>query len=473
VRGANGRENAGRRPSSAARPVSDAAAARLAALVALGAAVLAAAVLVATLFTSPLAVAAAIAALVVAAGCAWVALTHSGAARTFGLVALIAAVAAAAAALYLGSAGRGVVAFVAAVAVFTIAGRSVGRRTRPARRTRRTPSRPKPGAAAGASTHAVLIANPKSGGGKVERFGLAEQAQRRGIEMVELHAGDDLRALAEDAIASATVIGMAGGDGSQALVAEVAMQHDVPYVCVPAGTRNHLALDLGLDRDDVVSALDAFTDGVERTIDVGLVNGRLFVNNVSLGVYADIVQSDAYRAAKLQTMEQMLPELLGPGAESLDLRFADGEGRRHDTAQLLMVSNNPYRLDRLGGLGSRPRLDTGELGVLAVEITSPSQAAALFALETVGRARDFGGWLEWSAPTFVVESASAVAAGVDGEALELEPPLRFETAPQALTVFLPPSAVGLSPAALDPGLSRSGVGKLWGEARGRHDDASS
>ena len=116
--------------------------------------------------------------------------------------------------------------------------------------------------------------NPRSGGGKVERFHLAEEARRRGIETIELRPGDDLRSLAVDAVASADVIGMAGGDGSQALVAEVAMQHDVPYVCVPAGTRNHLALDLGLDRDDVVGALDGFVAGVPHRIDVGFVNGR-------------------------------------------------------------------------------------------------------------------------------------------------------------------------------------------------------
>jgi diacylglycerol kinase family enzyme len=88
---------------------------------------------------------------------------------------------------------------------------------------------------------------------------------------------------------------MAGGDGSQALVAAVAAERDIPFVCVPAGTRNHFVLDLGLDRKDVVGALDAYTDGVERRIDLARVGDRVFVNNVSLGVYAAIVQSDDYR----------------------------------------------------------------------------------------------------------------------------------------------------------------------------------
>ena len=104
---------------------------------------------------------------------------------------------------------------------------------------------------------------------------------------------------------------MAGGDGSQALVATVAMRHDVAHVCVPAGTRNHFALDLGLDRNDVVGALDAFTDGVERRIDLASLNERIFVNNASLGVYARVVQSDEYRDAKLATWKRMLPDMVG------------------------------------------------------------------------------------------------------------------------------------------------------------------
>jgi diacylglycerol kinase family enzyme len=444
--------------------VSDSTLARLAALAALVAAVVAAAVLVLTLFRSPLAVLGAAAALAVAGGCAWFALTRTGVARMLGAAAAVLAVVASAAALYLGGAHRGVAVFLVAIALFTVAARSAARRSR---RTTPSAAREKPAAAGGAEhTRAVLLMNPRSGGGKVERFHLAEEARRRGIETIELRPGDDLRRLAVDAVATADVIGMAGGDGSQALVAEVAMQHDVPYVCVPAGTRNHLALDLGLDRDDVVGALDGFVAGVPHRIDVGFVNGRLFVNNVSLGVYAETVRSDAYRDAKLETMERKLPELLGPGAKPMDLRFTDADGKRHDTAQLLMVSNNPYRLDDLTGSSSRPSLDTGVLGILAVEITSSAQAAELLALEAIGRARNLSGWLEWSAPTLVVDSASEVAAGIDGESVMLEPPLRFEIVPQALTVLLPPSAVGVSPAGLTPGLSLAAVRQLWGEARG-------
>ena len=154
--------------------------------------------------------------------------------------------------------------------------------------------------------HPVLIMNPKSGGGKVERFHLVDECVARGIEAIVLERGDDLLQLAAEAIArGADVIGMAGGDGSQALVATVASKHGIPHVCVPAGTRNHFALDLGLDRDDVVGALDAFRDGLERRVDLARVNGRVFVNNASMGLYAKIVQSPAYRDAKMKTAAEL------------------------------------------------------------------------------------------------------------------------------------------------------------------------
>jgi predicted polyphosphate/ATP-dependent NAD kinase len=145
----------------------------------------------------------------------------------------------------------------------------------------------------------VLFFNPKSGGGKAEQFSVAAEARARGIEPIELGNPDsDLEKLARRAVADgADGLAMAGGDGSQAIAAAIAAELDLPYACVPAGTRNHFALDLGVDRDDVVGALDAFVDGGERRVDLAQVNGRVFVNNVSLGLYAGAVQRKRYRDA--------------------------------------------------------------------------------------------------------------------------------------------------------------------------------
>jgi diacylglycerol kinase family enzyme len=298
------------------------------------------------------------------------------------------------------------------------------------------------------AAHPVLIMNLKSGGGKAEHFKLAQECLVRGIEPTVLRPGDDLVQLAEDAIsAGAEVIGMAGGDGSQAAVASVAARHGVPHVCVPAGTRNHFALDLGLDRDDVVGALEAFADGIEHRVDLAAVNGRTFVNNCSLGLYAAVVQSPQYRDAKLRTAADRLPDFLGPDATPLDLRFERPDGARFESAHLILVSNDPYQLAHPGGRGTRERLDLGVLGIVMVQVADAADARKFALLELAGQVQRFPGWQEWTALEFAVTSAGPVEVGVDGEALVLDPPLVFTSAPGALRVWLPKTAPRLSPAA--------------------------
>ena len=303
-----------------------------------------------------------------------------------------------------------------------------------------------------AAVNGVLVMNPRSGGGKVMRFDLEAEARRRGIRPVVLRPGDDLRALAEMAVADgADVIGMAGGDGSQALVADVARRHDVAHVCIPAGTRNHFALDLGLDREDVVGALDAFGPAVERRIDLALLGDRIFVNNASLGVYATVVQSDAYRNAKLGTTARMLPDLLGPGGKRFDLRFDRPDGSSRSSADMVLVSNDVYRLESMTGFGTRPRIDDGLLGVVTVTIDRAADLPTLMSLEAAGHIERFRGYQAWSTPEFVVDSAEPlIDVGVDGEALRLPPPLRFSSLPGALRVRVPLTSPGASPAAVAP-----------------------
>ena len=264
-------------------------------------------------------------ALALAGAALWIAATRRGIPRLLALVALCAALAGGAGALVRRDAVDELVAVAVATAVFATAGRGALRGARDAQALAAVG----PPAPAPQPGRAVLLINPKSGGGRAERFDLADQARKRGVEPIVLEPGDDLLELAERAVGNgAEVIGMAGGDGSQALVATVAMRHGIAHVCIPAGTRNHFALDLGIDRDDPVAALDAFTDGVERRVDLACVNDRIFVNNASLGVYAKVVQSDTYRDAKLETWAETLPELLGPDAAPIDLEF-DGPSAAH------------------------------------------------------------------------------------------------------------------------------------------------
>jgi diacylglycerol kinase family enzyme len=287
--------------------------------------------------------------------------------------------------------------------------------------------------------HPVLLCNPWSGGGKVESFGLIALAHQLGVEVVVLERGLDLEQLARDAIRrGADCLGMAGGDGSQALVASIAIEHDLPFVCVSAGTRNHFALDLGLDRDDPRDSMRAFKDAVVRRIDYATVNDRLFVNNASLGVYATVVQQDAYRDDKTATTKALLPELLGRQAESFDLQFTTPDGDEVEGAFLIEVSNNPYVTGVSLEAARRDRLDTGTLGVVAVSTPTGREAAKLVALSVAGQRRRSQYWHEFTTASFEIRSRSGSAfVGVDGEALEMNTPVRFESHHLGLRLLVP------------------------------------
>ncbi|HSD25083.1 MAG TPA: diacylglycerol kinase family protein [Solirubrobacterales bacterium] len=306
--------------------------------------------------------------------------------------------------------------------------------------------------------HPVLFYNPKSGGGKAERFSLDAEARSRGIEPIELTQGTDLRELVRGAVArGADGLAMAGGDGSQAIVAEIASEQGLPYACIPAGTRNHFALDLGVDRDDVVGALDAFVDGGEHRVDLGEVNGRVFVNNVSLGLYADAVQRPGYREAKLRTLLDTVPELLGPEGSGLDLSWRGPGGHEHRSGAAVLVSNNRYRLGKAVGSGTRPRIDDGLLGITVASAPTGRGQGRLLQRP----------WREWSAREFEVDAEHPVAAGIDGEAVTLEPPLRFRIRPGVLCVRIARQHPGASPSAAVPENGWEGLRELARIAAGR------
>jgi diacylglycerol kinase family enzyme len=308
----------------------------------------------------------------------------------------------------------------------------------------------------------VLFFNPRSGGGKAERFALADEARARGIDPIELSAGDDLETLVREAVQrGADGLAMAGGDGSQAIVAAIAAREGLPYACIPAGTRNHFALDLGVDRDDVVGALDAFVDGGERRVDLAEVNGRVFVNNVSLGLYAAAVQRAGYRDAKIRTLLDTVPDVLGPDGGELGLRWTGPGGHSHVAGAAVLVSNNRYRLGRAVGSGTRPHIDDGLLGITVLGAAAPGAN---------GRRLLQRPWREWSAPEFQVDADRPVPAGIDGEAAVLAPPLRFSIRPGVLRVRVARKHPGASPSARAPEGIRAGLVELVRIARGR--DAS-
>jgi diacylglycerol kinase family enzyme len=310
-----------------------------------------------------------------------------------------------------------------------------------------------------------LLVNVRSGGGKASRLGLVQAAARRGLDVHVLAPGEDARALAEAAVAAgADTIGVAGGDGSLGAVAAVAMAAELPFLCIPTGTRNHFAADLGLDRTRPLAALDAL-DGRERRVDVGTVGGRTFLNNVSLGAYAALVGESGYRDDKLGTARTLLPEMLRADRPVLEVGFALPDGEMCADALLLLVGNNPYRPSPLQP-GGRPRLDTGLLQVSVLRARTGGQIAAVLAQAATGRAGDSTSWLQWSTPAFQVHSRHPeIRAAVDGESTVLAAPLDFRTRPGALRVLVPANRRRRLTALFAP-LGWPTARSLWTVARG-------
>ncbi len=309
----------------------------------------------------------------------------------------------------------------------------------------------------------VVIWNPMSGGGKALEVNLAQEARSRGIEPIELTDGVDLIELVQKAVADgADALAAAGGDGTQAIVAGIAAEHDLPFACIPAGTRNHFALDLGVDRSDVVGALDAFVDGGERRVDLGVVNGRVFVNNVSMGLYAEAVQREEYRGAKLRTILETAPSLIGVEDQTRELTWIGPGGAEHSNAAIILVSNNSYRIGVRLGAGTRPRMDDGVLGIAV--LAGPQQ------LSPDGESWRVP-WRQWTSPSFRVDSQGEVPVGVDGEAMMLSAPLDFGLRPKALRVRIAPHHPGISPSAALPENFLDGLSMIWRIARGDEPEA--
>jgi len=256
-----------------------------------------------------------------------------------------------------------------------------------------------------------LIVNPHSGKGSVPAEELVSQAKQRGIETHVLAQGEDPAEVAR--AAAADVLGVAGGDGSLAPIAAVAIERDLPFVCIPFGTRNHFARDLGLDRNDPIGALDAF-NGSERRIDVGRADERLFLNNVSLGLYARLV----HRREEHRRRREALARLR---AWAILLTHTDRLGITIDAEpvenRIVLVANNAYALE-LPSLGARGRLDEGMVHIYTPDADPQERTGTQFTIDSADH---------------------RLEAAVDGEPDVLRTPVVFRVEPRALRVLVPES----------------------------------
>ena len=287
--------------------------------------------------------------------------------------------------------------------------------------------------------HPYLIMNPRSGGGKVAKFDLKRKAEDLGAEVFLIGGSQpvDVAEVAREAVArGADLLGVAGGDGTQARVAAVAAEHGLPFVVISAGTRNHFALDLGLDREDPSACLRALTDGVELLVDVGTINGQVFVNNASFGAYAEIVETPEYRDDKRNTTLNLLPDLLQGHRGARLLARADGV--EISAPQALLVANNPYGTGDIAGLGRRARLDRGLLGVAGVRVASARQAVDLLRGRRAPELK-----VLTTKKIEITADATRIPVGVDGEAVSMSVPVTCAIWAHALRVWVPRDRPGI------------------------------
>ena len=258
----------------------------------------------------------------------------------------------------------------------------------------------------------LLIVNPRSGTGGADAHRIQRQASDRGIAVHVLEPGDDVTAIAR---AGNGPLGVAGGDGSLGPVAEVALERNAPFVCIPFGTRNHFARDIGLDRNDPVGALAAFDSGRERLIDVGRVGDRVFLNNVSLGLYARLVHRREAHRHRRDAFARLRALWLSTRHRHPEPFVVDGD---RVSARIVLVANNAYDIN-VFDLGARPRLDEGTLHIYVAKDWLPR------------------GWQERGRTRVTIESAGPLRAALDGEPVELESPVELTVEPRALRILVP------------------------------------
>jgi diacylglycerol kinase family enzyme len=307
--------------------------------------------------------------------------------------------------------------------------------------------------------HPYLIMNPRSGDGKVGKFDLKRKAEALGAEVFLLGGAEHVNVaeVARKAITEgADLLGVAGGDGTQALVAGIAAEHGIPFMVISAGTRNHFALDLGLDREDPSTCLAALSEAVELRIDLGTINQRTFVNNASFGAYAEVVETPAYRGDKLGTTLNTLPELL-QGHRGARLH-AQADGAQLEAPQALLVSNNPYGAGDIAGLSRRSRLDRGVLGVVSITVSSARQAAGL-----LRGSHSTGLKLLTTEQITITADDPQIPVGVDGESVLMSTPVTCTVSPGALRVWVPRDRPGI--VAPKPPVNWARLRQLAGPAR--------
>lgn len=309
---------------------------------------------------------------------------------------------------------------------------------------------------------AVLIINPKSGDGRAIKANIPQKASKLGITTIITKKGDSIEGLARKAVSDgAKILGVSGGDGTLGAVAKVAIEENLPLVVLPGGTRCHFARDIGFDPKEIGDALASF-HGIERRVDVGSINGRIFLNNASFGLYADVVDKPDYRNHKVRTTREVLRSLLNGDTPYYALSFTDDKQKKHRHAAQILVGINAYETVNIFEFGRRRAMNQGILQITAVtKLTDEliGQMMGTIVLNQSFEDSNTGHVEQWEAAKFSVNSKSKqLVVGVDGEREEYTAPVTIKILPKALRLMVPPEGMRKRP---DNPLSPKTLKRLW------------
>ncbi|HEU4887276.1 MAG TPA: diacylglycerol kinase family protein [Thermoanaerobaculia bacterium] len=284
----------------------------------------------------------------------------------------------------------------------------------------------------------------RNSGPKADAVALVDAARAAGLEIVELSEQIDCLQEVRSRLARGLRLFIAaGGDGTVHHVVQALVHTEGVLAVIPNGTYNHFARDLEIP-PTWEAALDVALNGDTHSVDAGRVNDRFFVNNVSLGLYPEMVARREARGRDYPRWKARIYAFYGTLRKYRHVTLAvESEGRSElIRTHVFMMSNNSYDMERFGIEAPRETLTGGALSVYWLPHTSRLRLTRYIARYLAGRVRTIPGFRSFRTAHLRVQTTrTELRVGIDGELFTLAAPLTVSIVPQSLSVRVPrPSA---------------------------------
>jgi len=291
------------------------------------------------------------------------------------------------------------------------------------------------------ATRGTIFLNTTSGARAAGDETLVSAAAEAGLEVLRITPGLDVAAAVRDRLANGRMLFVAaGGDGTVNAVMQPLVQHpEAALAVIPAGTYNHFARDLDIPLG-WHEALEVALHGKPRTVDTARVNDRFFVNNLSIGLYPDLVRRREEKGRDYPRWKARMYAIYATLRKYRHVTLAIESAHHHELVRthVFMVSNNSYDLSRLGIEAPRATLEEGRLSVYWLPHLPRLKLMRFVARYLAGRVRETPGFRSFRTARMKVQSSKPlIRVGIDGEVFTLATPLMITTVPQSLSVMVP------------------------------------